>query len=105
MVKRSFATILALALATLLVQYTGNGATPETSTIQFRDVTRTSGIHFVHNNGAFGKKFLPETMGPGVACIDCDRAAWPDMCLVIGMDWPGHVEKNSTPKLCHNSHD
>ena len=105
MVKRSFATILALALATLLAQYTGNGATPETSTIQFRDVTRTSGIHFVHNNGAFGKKFLPETMGPGVAFIDCDRDGWPDIFLVNGMDWPGHVEKHSTPKLYHNNHD
>ena len=105
MVKRSFATILALALATLLAQYTGNGATPETLTILFRDVTRTSGIHFVHNNGAFGKKFLPETMGPGVAFIDCDRDGWPDIFLVNGMDWPGHVEKHSTPKLYHNNHD
>src|SRR5260221_11652656 len=105
MVKGSLATILALALATLLAQHTGNGATPETSAILFRDVTQTSGIRFVHNNGAFGKRFLPETMGPGIAFIDYDNDGWPDIFLVNGMDWPGHVQKHSTPKLYHNNHD
>src|SRR6267154_1353584 len=105
MVKGSLATILALALATLLAQHTGNGATPETSAILFRDVTQTSGIRFVHNNGAFGKRFLPETMGPGIAFIDYDNDGWPDIFLVNGMDWSGHVQKHSTPKLYHNNHD
>src|SRR5260370_958970 len=105
MVKRSLATILVLVLAIFLVGKTGIGATPETSTIQFRDVTQSAGIHFVHNNGAFGKKFLPETMGPGVAFIDYDNDGWPDIFLVNGMDWPGHVQKHSTPKLYRNNHD
>jgi len=30
-------------------------------------------IRSLHNNAAFGKKFLPETMGPGVAFIDYDN--------------------------------
>src|SRR6202008_2274074 len=30
--------------------------------VQFVDVTAKSGIRFTHNNGAFGKKFLPETI-------------------------------------------
>jgi hypothetical protein len=105
MVKRSLAAILVFALAILLVEQTGIGATPETSTVQFRDVTQQAGIHFVHNNGAFGKKFLPETMGPGVAFIDYDNDGWPDIFLVNGVDWPGHVLKHSTPKLYHNNHD
>ena len=105
MVKRSLATILALALATLVAQPTGNGATPETSGIQFREITQAAGIHFVHNNAAFGKKFLPETMGPGVAFIDYDNDGWPDIFLVNGMDWPSHVQKHSTPKLYHNNRD
>jgi enediyne biosynthesis protein E4 len=105
MVKRSLATILVFALAILLVEQTGIGATPETSTVQFRDVTQQAGIHFVHNNGAFGKKFLPETMGPGVAFIDYDNDGWPDIFLVNGEDWPGHVQKHSTSKLYHNNHD
>src|SRR2546422_8630504 len=105
MVKRSLAAILVFVLAILLVEQTGIGATPEASEIQFRDVTQTAGIHFVHNNAAFGKKFLPETMGPGVAFIDYDNDGWPDIFLVNGMDWPGHVQKHSTPKLYHNNHD
>jgi enediyne biosynthesis protein E4 len=105
MVKRPLATILIFALAVLLIEQTGIGATPESSSVQFRDVTQQAGIRFVHNNGAFGKKFLPETMGPGVAFIDYDNDGWPDIFLVNGMDWPGHVQKHSMPKLYHNNHD
>jgi enediyne biosynthesis protein E4 len=75
------------------------------SAITFRDITQRAGIHFVHNNGAFGKKYLPETMGPGVAFIDYDNDGWPDIFLVNGTDWPGHASKHSTPKLYHNNHD
>src|ERR1700694_5100220 len=105
MVKRSLATILVFALAILLLEQTGIEATAETSTVQFRDVTQQAGIHFVHNNGAFGKKFLPETMGPGVAFIDYDNDGWPDIFLVNGMTWAAHTQKHTPPKLYHNNHD
>jgi len=72
---------------------------------EFRDVTAAAGIKFVHNNGAYGKKYLPETLGPGVAFVDYDNDGWPDIFLVNGMDWPGHAGKHSTPKLYHNNHD
>jgi enediyne biosynthesis protein E4 len=81
-------------------------AAPQNSpAITFRDVTQQAGIRFVHNNGAFGKKYLPETLGPGVAFIDYDNDGWPDIFLVNGMDWPGHISKHSTPRLYHNNHD
>jgi len=73
--------------------------------VTLQDVTAKAGIHFVHNNGAFGKKFLPETVGPGVAFIDYDNDGWPDIFLVNGTDWPGHGQKHTTPKLYHNNHD
>jgi hypothetical protein len=73
--------------------------------VTFQDVTAKAGIRFVHNNGAFGKKFLPETIGPGVAFIDYDNDGWPDIFLVNGTDWPGHGQKHTTPKLYHNNHD
>jgi hypothetical protein len=73
--------------------------------IRFRDITAQSGIHFVHNNGAFGKKYLPETMGPGCAFIDFDNDGWPDILLMNGEDWPGHKRVASTPKLYRNNHD
>jgi hypothetical protein len=105
MVKRPIAAIFVFVLAVFLAGQSGAGAAPETSAVQFRDVTQHAGIRFAHNNGAFGKKFLPETMGPGVAFIDYDNDGWPDIFLVNGMDWPGHVLKHTTPKLYHNNHD
>src|SRR5437899_151948 len=105
MVKGLLAAVLVMALAILLVGQRGVGTAAETPAVQFRDVTQQAGIKFVHNNGAFGKKYLPETMGPGVAFIDYDNDGWPDIFLVNGMNWPGHVQKHSTPKLYHNNHD
>jgi enediyne biosynthesis protein E4 len=73
--------------------------------VRFEDVTRASGIHFVHNNGAFGKKWLPEAMGPGVAFLDYDNDGWQDILLVNDRDWPGHTHKRSTLALYHNNQD
>jgi hypothetical protein len=93
----------ALAAAATVAANTGGPAT--TSAVTFRDISQQSGIHFTHNNGAFGKKFLPETLGSGVAFIDYDNDGWPDIFLVNGTDWPGHARKHTTPKLYHNNHD
>ena len=41
-------------------------------TVKFTDITKESGINFVHFNGATGDKLLPETMGGGVAFLDFD---------------------------------
>ena len=70
--------------------------------VQFKDITKQAGIHFVHNNGAAGKKWLPETMGPGCAFIDYDNDGYPDILLVNGKDWSAHG-KPSTLKLYHNN--
>lgn len=71
--------------------------------IQFTDVTAQAGIHFKHNTGAFGKKYLPETMGSGVCVIDYDNDGWPDILFVNSMDWPGHKTAKSFPALYHNN--
>jgi enediyne biosynthesis protein E4 len=74
--------------------------------IHFRDITAQAGIQFKHNNGAFGKKWLPETMGPGCAFIDYDNDGYPDILLINGDDFPGHPHAGATtPKLYHNNHD
>lgn len=52
--------------------------------VVFRDVTRSSGIRFVHNNGAYGKKLLPETLGSGCAFFDYDNDGWLDVLVVNG---------------------
>jgi hypothetical protein len=73
--------------------------------IQFVDVTAQAGIHFKHNSGAFGKKYLPETMGSGVCFLDYDNDGWQDILFVNSMDWPGHKSGKSFPALYHNNRD
>jgi hypothetical protein len=73
--------------------------------IQFTDITSSAGIHFKHNTGAFGKKYLPETMGSGVCFLDYDNDGWQDILLINSMDWPGHASGKSFPALYHNNKD
>ena len=84
-----------------------------TASLGFRltDVTNAAGIQFQHNSGAYGGKFLPETLGSGCAFLDYDRDGWQDILLINGMDWPGHTlaplsagkRQRSTLKLYHNN--
>src|ERR1700680_4426209 len=69
----------------------------------FADVTNAAGIQFQHNSGAFGGKFLPETLGSGCAFLDYDNDGWQDILLVNGMDWPGHKRQKSTLRLYRNN--
>ncbi|MGH9727739.1 MAG: CRTAC1 family protein [Candidatus Acidiferrales bacterium] len=73
--------------------------------ITFQDVTRAAGIHFVDNNGAFGKKWLPEALGPGVAFLDYNNDGWQDILLINGKNWPGHSGPHSTMALYRNNHN
>ncbi len=70
---------------------------------QLVDVTAAAGIDFHQNSGAFGSKYLPETMGSGCAFFDYDGDGWLDLLLVNGMDWPGHKRRRSTLKLYRNN--
>jgi hypothetical protein len=66
-------------------------------TVKFTDVTNSSGIRFVHNNGAYGAKLLPETMGAGVAFFDFDNDSDADLLFINGTYWPGHVPAGKAP--------
>jgi enediyne biosynthesis protein E4 len=78
-------------------------AAPPAPGRRFVDVTTRAGIRFVHYNGAFGKEFLPETMGAGCAFIDYDNDGNPDILLINGSDFPGHHQRHATSKLFHNN--
>lgn len=74
-------------------------------TVRFTDITTSAGIHFSHQNGAYGEKLLPETMGGGVAFFDYDNDGLPDLLLVNGAWWPGHEVPHAKPPtmaLYHN---
>jgi enediyne biosynthesis protein E4 len=70
--------------------------------IRFTDITAQAGIRFRHNSGAFGEKYLPETMGSGVCVLDYDNDGWQDILLVNGKDWSGHESRHSAMALYHN---
>ena len=64
------------------------GATaPDRPAVVFTDVTAQAGIHFTHNAGRSGKKYLPETLGAGAAFFDADGDGWPDILFVNGKDF------------------
>ena len=71
--------------------------------ISFTDVTAQAGIHFKHNSGAFGKKYLPETLGSGCAFLDYDNDGWQDILLINSTNWPGHAGAKSYLALYHNN--
>jgi len=94
-----------LATAPQLLRLSSVAQTNSTSAPGFRltDVTTPAGIQFQHNSGAFGGKFLPETLGSGCAFLDYDRDGWQDILLINGADWPGHKKTRSTLRLYHNN--
>lgn len=73
--------------------------------IEFIDVSAEAGIRFKHNSGAFGKKYLPETIGAGAAFLDYNNDGWQDILLVNSMDWPESKKRRSFPALYHNNKD
>ena len=72
---------------------------------KFTDITAASGITFVHNNGAYGDKLLPETMGGGVAFFDFDDDGAQDLLFINSTYWPDKIpagKKPTTMALYHN---
>jgi hypothetical protein len=59
----------------------------ELPVVRFVDVTEEAGIDFVHENGAYGDKLLPETMGSGCALFDYDVDGDVDILLVNSDFW------------------
>ncbi|HEY2351610.1 MAG TPA: hypothetical protein VGH83_03800, partial [Candidatus Acidoferrum sp.] len=92
----TLACALSLALGLSLTSTAQSQQSPASpSKIHFEDITHSAGLHFTHNNAVSGKKYLPETMGSGVAFLDYDNDGWQDILLVNGEDWPN---SNPTPK-------
>ena len=72
---------------------------------RFKNVTKEAGIDFVHNNGAYGEKLLPETMGGGVAFIDFDNDGHQDLLFVNSTWWSWHIPvgKPHTPMALYRN--
>jgi hypothetical protein len=95
--KILLSVLLLMACAAALVAWNLSGATDEIPPAKFTDVTKEARITFVHNNGAYGDKLLPETMGGGVAFFDFDNDGDQDLLFVNSAYWPGHVPSGKQP--------
>jgi hypothetical protein len=83
----------------VLAEWPLTGAAPRA----FVDVTAAAGISFRHHSGAFGRKYLPETMGSGGAFLDADGDGWLDILLVNSKSWPGRPAVRSRHALYRNN--
>ncbi len=72
---------------------------------QYVNITKKAGISFVHNNAAFGAKYLPESMASGCAFLDYNNDGYQDIFLVNFKDWPERKRRASYPGLYKNNGD
>ncbi len=71
--------------------------------VRFTDITAAAGIDFVHVNGSYGEKLMPETIGSGAAFIDYDNDGDQDLLLLNSSEWPGHEQgAPATPAFYRN---
>jgi hypothetical protein len=55
---------------------------PVKTVVSFEEVTKGSGINWVHSNAHSAARHLPETVGAGCAFLDYDNDGWMDIYLV-----------------------
>ena len=70
---------------------------PSPPAVTFTESAAASGLAFRHETGAFGDKWMPETMGSGCALHDLDGDGDDDALLVNGAWWPGHEGQGPAP--------
>ena len=91
----------ALALLVVALACVARGENP----VQFTDVTARAGISFRHVNGATGKRYFIETMGPGCAFLDYNSDGYLDIYMVNGHDLAGTSLAKATNVLYRNNGD
>ena len=76
-----------------------------TTSVVFVDVTDEAGLRFRHITGAFGQKYMPETLGAGGIWLDVDDDGWQDIVLVNSTTWPGQGTSDTHAMLYRNNGD
>jgi hypothetical protein len=95
-------TAVLVLLAALLTPPVSSNDTPH---IELTHGMALADLAFRHENGAFGKKYLPETMGSGCAFLDYDNDGWLDIFLVNSTRFPGQSGKPVYSALFRNTRD
>jgi hypothetical protein len=63
----------------------------------FEDITEKSGIRFKHRSSRTTQKYLPESMGAGVAMFDYDNDGWLDLFFVNGARLQDPMPNGASP--------
>lgn len=85
MVKSKFIGLFLLAFVAFdlrVLPQAGNTSPPAQQVLTFEDVTKKSGINWVHSNAQSADRHLPETVGAGCAFLDYDNDGWMDIFFV-----------------------
>jgi hypothetical protein len=86
-----------LAVGSIVFARTGAGFT-------LVDISTASGLRFEHATGATGRKYLPETLGSGVAVFDADADGRQDVLLLSGTTLePGAAPDRAGLRLFRNT--
>ncbi len=73
-------------------------AAESNSPIQLRDVTRQTGITFVHTDGSSGRRYIVETVSSGLATIDFNGDGKIDILFLNGAPLPGSPATTPPPR-------
>jgi hypothetical protein len=68
------------------------------SPIQFTDVTKDTGIQFIHTDGSSGRRYIVETVSAGIATFDFDGDGRIDILLLNGAPLPGATNPIVAPR-------
>ncbi len=71
--------------------------------IRFTDVTDQAGINFIHINGAYGERLLPETMTGGNGFLDYDNDGDQDIILINATYWPDQPQQEKPTTRLYNN--
>ncbi|HJR61594.1 MAG TPA: CRTAC1 family protein [Vicinamibacterales bacterium] len=98
---------MALVISTIVAASIVRGSQPAPQDAAalptFTDISTAAGVRFRHTSGAFGRKYLPETMGSGAAFVDADGDGHQDLLLVNSMPWPGQPRARAVMALYRNN--
>jgi enediyne biosynthesis protein E4 len=90
--------IVACGVSLTAMQSSHPTASPKPLAGKFVDVTSTLGLHFQYISSHTSKKYLPETMGAGVALFDYDNDGRLDIFLVNGAPLSDPTPKGTIPQ-------
>ena len=81
--RRRFLQLLSLAGLSTIARVAGVHGRAQSGLPLFAEIAASaSGIAWKHDNAMSVSRYLPETMGPGVAFFDYDNDGWLDVFLV-----------------------